>query len=32
MITAVNINTHETCDKHLISLTNFFSVPLVNEN
>jgi len=32
MITAVNINTHEKCDKYLTSLTNFFSVPLVNEN
>lgn len=31
MITAVNINTHETCDKYLTSLTDFFSV-LVNEN
>jgi len=32
MITAVIINTHETCDKYLTSLTHFFSVPLVNEN
>lgn len=32
MIRAVNINTHETCDKYLTSLTDFFSVPLVDEN